>query len=81
MSHFSFLSKHNYFKNGFDLFELSRAKLFADLFSKEIKTNAAADKFHYFGLRNCGVRPRALGILRREIQKSQKYWRPDLFLK
>ena len=34
----------------------------------------------YFGLRNC-VRPRALGILRREIQKNQKTRQPDLFLK
>ena len=52
----------------------------------EFKTNDAAvmlqknpDKLHYFGLRNCGVRPRALGILRHE--KGQKHWRPDLFLK
>ena len=39
-----------------------------------------SDKSHYFGLRNCVIRPRALNILRREIQKGQKHWRPD-FLK
>ena len=35
----------------------------------------------FFDLRICSVRPRALDILRREIQNGQKHWRLDLFLK